>query len=672
MFKLGKVAYIVITACTLIALGGVGYGIYYAVTRNHSSIVHVDGLLYPTESETREVISLDGLWDFAMSDPNSPRQGLQEQWFGNELRNYVNITKIPVPSSYNDLDVLESSRDHVGTVWYERRFFVPLPWNTQRVWLRFGSVHYEANVWINGEHVVQHSFGHLPFEVDVTDSLDFNEENRITVLCDNTLSSVSIPQGGVVEGDGDNGKVLLQQYDFDFFNYAGIHRSVHLYTTPKTYIRNLHVESSVDDVGHGHVNFEIILSDDSATNSANVNILDKDMNVVASQTVDGGMRGVLIINNVRKWWPYLMNPDPGYLYTIEVRISTPTEQDVDIYRKKFGVRTLRWTSTEFLINDRPVYFRGFGKHEDSDIRGKGLDLAILTRDFSLLQWIGANAYRTTHYPYSEESMQFADEHGIMIIDECGFVQTNIVLEDYTEELLQNHKVNMEQLIHRDRDHPSVVMWSIANEPRSEADNADWYFSEIASHTKRLDPTRPITASIDRSLERDKSATYLDVISFNRYNAWYSNPGRLDTITNNVVNEARRWHEKHSKPLMVSEYGGDTLEGLHLLPAFIWTEEFQMELFSKHFEAFDKLRNEGFFIGEFVWNFADFQTKQGITRLNGNKKGVFTRSRQPKAVAQLLRMRYFDLAMEIDNNEDQPSDVDEYISPFQERYYKIEL
>lgn len=86
------------------------------------------------------------------------------------------------------------------------------------------------------------------------------------------------------------------------------------------------------------------------------------------------------------------------------------------------------------------------------------------------------------------------------------------------------------------------MWSIANEPRSEAVNADWYFGEVASFTKKLDPTRPITASIDRGLDRDKSANHLDIISFNRYNAWYSNPGRLDTITKNVINEARQWHE----------------------------------------------------------------------------------------------------------------------------------
>lgn len=151
-------------------------------------------------------------------------------------------------------------------------------------------------------------------------------------------------------------------------------------------------------------------------------------------------------------------------------------------------------------------------------------------------------------------------------------------------------------------------------------------------------------------------------------------------------------KKYSKPVIISEYGADTLEGLHLLPTFIWTEEFQMELFSKHFEAFDTLRNEGFFIGEFVWNFADFQTKQGtqhndggnfelhiasetstgITRLSGNKKGVFTRSRQPKSVAQMLRMRYFDLAMEIDKLDNQPSDLDEYMSPIQEKFHRIEL
>lgn len=141
---------------------------------------------------------------------------------------------------------------------------------------------------------------------------------------------------------------------------------------------------------------------------------------------------------------------------------------------------------------------------------------------------------------------------------------------------------------------------------------------------------------------------------------------------------------------MSEYGADTLEGLHFLPAFVWSEEFQTQLFSRHFEAFDRLRAEGFFIGEFVWNFADFKTIQSkfifgflsvfliditldINRVGGNKKGVFTRSRQPKASAHLLRQRYFDLSSEIDDFKDQPKDLDEFISSLhQEKFYKDEL
>lgn len=81
------------------------------------------------------------------------------------------------------------------------------------------------------------------------------------------------------------------------------------------------------------------------------------------------------------------------------------------------------------------------------------------------------------------------------------------------------------------------------------------------------------------------------------------------IKNHVINEATDWHKAHNKPVLMSEYGSDTIEGLHLLPAYVWSEEFQAQQFSKHFEAFDTLRHSGFFIGEFVWNFADFKTAQ---------------------------------------------------------------
>ncbi len=108
-----------------------------------------------------------------------------------------------------------------------------------------------------------------------------------------------------------------------------------------------------------------------------------------------------------------------------------------------------------------MYLRGFGCHEDYDIRGRGLDLVSLTKDFNLYKWMGANAIRTTHYPYSEEYMDFADNHGIMVIDECQAVG----LTSFDEPVKKIHAHMITELITRDKNRASVIMWSIANEPR---------------------------------------------------------------------------------------------------------------------------------------------------------------------------------------------------------------
>ncbi len=329
------------------------------------AITTTEGLLYHAASETRNLRSLDGIWNFVRSNTNDPAEGIREQWFQKDLRSSNrSVINMPVPASYNDVVEDINVRDHVGTVWYDRKFFIPTSWQGERVWIRFGSINYEAQVWINGQFVVQHTFGNLPFEAEITNRVNYGKENRITILVDNTLTPDSIPQGRIVERDNDDGKVRLLEYTFDYFHYAGIHRSIHLYTTPTTYIKEVHVDTSVDTDGHGHVSFKITTNDNPSTLSANVTIYDKKLIGIVSQSVSGSMTGELAISRVNKWWPYLMNPDPGYLYTIEVKLSTQTRQDFDIYRMKFGVRTLRWTDTAFLINDKPVYFRGFGKHED--------------------------------------------------------------------------------------------------------------------------------------------------------------------------------------------------------------------------------------------------------------------------------------------------------------------
>ncbi|XP_012273176.1 beta-glucuronidase isoform X2 [Orussus abietinus] len=623
-----------------------------------ASLAPLPGMLYPRESESREVKSLDGMWDFLVPPSEDIQRGLRESWHAQELSKAGLVMQMPVPSSYNDITVSGGLRDHVGAVWYERTFFVPSSWRDELVFIRFGSVNYLAQVWINGKLATNHEMGHLPFESEITSYLIFGGKNRITVAVDNTLLQTSVPQGKIVEMTTENKTVHVQTYAFDFFNYAGIHRPVLLHTKPTIYIEDITIKTGViSNMGFIKYVVEPAGLHENDVPVCKVILLDAEEALAIKEPVYG-ISGMLKVPTPRLWWPRSMDPNPGYLYTLEVRLWLPNVTKPDVYRLPIGIRTLAWNNTSLMINNRPIYFRGFGRHEDSALRGRGLDLVTVTRDHELLQWVGANSYRTSHYPYSDEVMDMADRQGFLIIDECPSVDT----ENFSPDLLARHKDSLSELIRRDKNRPSVIMWSLANEPRSQLRDAGDYFKQIAHHAKALDPTRPVTIAISQQVNDDKVGQYLDVISFNRYNAWYSNPGRLDMITKQVQDEAKAWHRKYNKPVLMSEYGADTMPGLHELPEYVWSEEYQTKLMSQHFKAFDELRFQGFFIGEFIWNFADFRTAQTYTRVAGNKKGVFTRDRQPKMAAHLVRKRYHALAVELDDAQ-APNDLENYISPF---------
>ncbi|XP_015111462.1 beta-glucuronidase [Diachasma alloeum] len=615
------------------------------------------GMLYPRESETREVKSLDGLWDFAMSPSGDSLTGIRDQWYRDELSKSAPVMQMPVPSSYNDITTSKALRDHVGAVWYERNFFIPRSWEDQRVFIRFGSVNYLAQVWINGDLVTNHEMGHLPFEAEINSYIFFGVKNRITVAVDNTLLQTSIPQGHVNKMESDNGTIWVQSYTFDFFNYAGIHRPVLLSTKPRVYISDITIKTSTSG-DTGIIKYSIEPAGHLPSETANCRVSLREDNAALVISDISGFSGTLRIPSAKLWWARGMSETPGYLYTFEVTLTLPNSTLQDVYRLPIGIRTIKWSNTSLLLNDKPVYLRGFGRHEDSVIRGRGLDLVTMTRDYELLKWVGANAYRTSHYPYSDEVMDMADRQGFLIIDECPAVDT----ENFSSELLKRHKNSISQLIRRDKNRPSVLMWSISNEPRTALPGADVYFKEVALHTKIVDPTRPITIALSAGCNQDKAGQFLDVISFNRYNSWYANAGRLDMIIDKVMAEAQNWHKKHDKPVLMSEYGADTMPGLHELPEYIWSEEYQTAVLSKHFEAFDRLREEGWFIGEFIWNFADFRTAQSYTRVGGNKKGIFTRTRQPKMAALHVRRRYHALASELDGA-DAPGDLGYYVASY---------
>lgn len=143
----------------------------------------------------------------------------------------------------------------------------------------------------------------------------------------------------------------------------------------------------------------------------------------------------------------------------------------------------------------PFYFKGFGRHEDSLARGKGVNLPLVNLDYHIMKKMGANSFRTSHYPYDEEAMRLADRMGFVVIDEVPavglFENFNVSLGGRMQagetwvhmNTMKNHKHALREMIERDHDHPSVVMWSVANEPASHEPGAHEYFKEIIDYTK---------------------------------------------------------------------------------------------------------------------------------------------------------------------------------------------
>ncbi|CAH1802117.1 unnamed protein product, partial [Owenia fusiformis] len=605
----------------------------------------VQCLLYPRESESREMKDLNGMWDFRIDSSASRREGLDRKWFSSKLSHTGPVMSMPVPSSYNDITVDKSIRDFVGWAWYDREFFVSADWQNKRIMMRFDSAHYFSMVWINGQELVSHNGGHLPFEAEVNKLVNFNEVNYVTIAINNTLTPTTLPPG-TIQYKTDTKRYppgyFVQNLQMDFFNYAGIHRSVRLYTTPKSYLSDVTITTNFSGT-EGLVNYALkVNGTQSPSATYRVVVIDK-----AGKEYGPAVKpsDIIHIQNVHLWWPYTMNSeDPAYMYTLKITVTTA--DGTDVYRQPFGVRTVKTTNSTFLINNKAFYCHGAAKHEDSDIRGKGLDFPLIARDFVMMKWLGINCFRTSHYPYAEEILDQADQQGIVVIDESPGV--GIKFPDNMGNIsVAHHMEVMGEMYARDKNRPAVVMWSVANEPASSLPEADHYFKSVIGHIRQLDPTRPVTfVSGGGGWNTDRAAQYVDVLCINHYYGWYSDTGVTGVIQRQLTEDLTNWNKRFNKPVIITEYGADTIAGLHRVPSFIFTEEYQVDFMREYHAVFDKLRTQ-FFVGEMVWNFADFMTIEQITRVVGNKKGLLNRQREPKMAAHFIRDRYLSLANGLD-------------------------
>ena len=551
-----------------------------------------------------------------------------------------------VPASINDIVTDKKTAEYVGKVLFETEF--SLPREKDKVYrLRIGSASHKCAIYLNGEKIGEGINGYFPIDLPLE---NLKDENRLSVIIDNRLDFHTFPMGMLKAGNsfreatasgnffirGEEGKYpkYKQVINHDFYNFTGIHRDVIVYGINKRAFRDITVKTAVGgDYKKISVKTEFFEHD----------LIDDDVKFtvygsgkkVAGKTVGTNdlIRGEVCFEIED---PELWSTGSPFLYKLTA------ESSVDKYSLFFGIRKVSFDEKGLYLNDKPVYLKGFGMHEDFFISGKGVNTAVNVRNFELLKWINANSFRTSHYPYAEEVYDLADMYGILIIDELPAVGVNH-WPDYTfgegradEKTLALHKELLSLLWERDKNHPSVVMISVANEAATCEDKARDYFKEVVSHARTLTDL-PITAPEETKFsEGNKCADLFDFISLNRYYGWYDETGDTGAVEPLYEADLGRYYDKFRKPIIVTEFGADTIEGLHSLCSTAFSEEYQCDYLAECCRVFDQMP---YVVGEHVWNFADFKTKEGVLRVRGNRKGVFTKEREPKAAAFFLKKRW---------------------------------
>jgi beta-galactosidase len=595
----------------------------------------------------RLALPLNAGWRFKQASDLKGAEGVQfddSDW-----------SQVTIPHTWNRIGNVGTERSPQsnnvqGTGWYRLHFTAPSAAKGSRYFLQFDAVGTIADVWVNGHYLGKHEGAFARFRLDATAAVHAGD-NLLAVRADN-----SRPQPGATTEN-------LIPLSGDFFMFGGIYRSVTLLVTSATHIDLL------DFGGPGVYARTLEIHPDTATvqvTSRVVNnealprrlrvatdITDQDGKVVASGTSAVGpiapgavlvAESALTLANPRVWQGVR---DP-YLYRAVVTLRSMQDTVLDRVIQPLGLRTVKFDPDHgFFLNGRHEYLKGACLHQDRAGKGWAVSDADQEEDFAILADMGANAVRLAHYQHDQRSYELADARGIAVWAEIPLV--NKVSYDGSPAnaaLAANARQQLLELIQQNRNHPSVVLWSIANEidltatQRDGASRPAALLRSLNGLAKTQDPDRPTTMAdccehgqpppTDTQPLRDPIVGITDTLGYNRYFGWYT--GHFSDF-GPMLDQA---HERHPRlPIAVSEYGAgaaltqhsdDPLGGPINSHGRPHPEEYQGLYHEKSWET---LRQRSYLWGSFIWNLFDFASdsrKEGdLTDIN--EKGLVSFDRK---------------------------------------------
>ena len=537
----------------------------------------------------RQTYSLNGEWHYAIDQYDTC---LRQKWF---LEQYFDKDgrSLPVDFSFQDWPTISLpcsvNTEKPELFWYEGPlvFTRTFSWDMQenmgkKVFLRIGAANYFSYIFLNGKYICKHEGGSTPFMWDVTEYLE--KENRILIVSDNTRNHLFVPTENT-----------------DWFNYSGVYRDIELVALPTEYLKDL----KVNLVPHSDFS-QIRIAAETSADSGIVTVEIPELQIATSMEIQNG-KGEIVVEAR----PNLWSPETPILY--DVTATFGQDKVVD----RVGFREISVEGRDILLNGKKLFLRGVSVHEDSQFTGKALRDEERLTIIRTAKEVGANYLRLAHYPHHENMAKLCDEQGILLWEEIP-VYWAIAFDNPAT--YNNARNQLEELMCRDFNRASVIIWSVGNE-NLDSDDRFRFMGNLADFAHQYDNTRMVSAACLVDGEtlsiKDRLAEKLDIIGVNEYIGWYSpNFEELPQLMNN---------SNPTKPVIISEFGADATPGLHGSVDDKGTEECQEAIYRKQIEV---IRQIPYIKGITPWILFDFRCPRRTAAIQGyyNRKGLVSSDR----------------------------------------------
>ena len=564
-------------------------------------------------------IDLGGAWRFAI-DP--VKRGEANGWHRPGL-NVRDWAEVQAPHCWS----VDPRYPFVGAAWYRRTFTLPPSAANQHARVTFERVFYRTKVWINGQLAGEHEGGYTPFEVEATAWLRPGGENTIALQVDNSWSAETLPGARI--------GLKPQEQVYPWREYGGILGSVRLLLTAPVFVSKLRVIAE-PDLTDGTATVALTAYVRNATaEPAQVRVgfsLARDREPIEAWTSHRALAVEAVLppgaitpvqakvrlrpDQVRRW-----SVDHPQLYTARAAVLE-AGRETETSTTTFGIRKVEARAGQLVLNGEPIRMGGGNRHSDHPQFGSIDPAEVVETDLQQMKRANMELMRITHYPVAPRILDWADRHGLLIIEEGLNWQLTEAQMD-SPALRANFRSQMREMIERDWNHPSLIGWSVGNEYPSFSPAGMRWTKDMIDWVRTLDGTRLLTFASHHAFSEkfqhpdEEGSRYVDLICINMYDNFAR---RLDLVHT-------RWPDK---PVLVSEYGfrADAME----------SEEARREA---HRQVIETFRARPYVVGASVWTYNDYRSRypQGTDTRGYRQWGVVDADRREKPTYALLAAEY---------------------------------